>query len=151
MNFQAVRMTMNFTWRATARTQGWREIESESEDDSWMHWQHARRLTFWTMVWVWWLHDKVGYEWPWWQTTGYTLALGTRLYSLRVAPGWFRIFLVTCKITGNMQHTLIGSCVKYTLPWPASSKIPSPSNCCWGTAHCPVHIAGIEHFQHHQI
>ena len=51
-------------WRATARLQGRCERESESEDNSsWMHWQHAWQLTFWTMVRVWWSRDKAGCEW----------------------------------------------------------------------------------------
>ena len=46
--------------------------ESESEDySSWMHWQCARQLTFWTMIWVWRSRDR--------RTVGCTLASGTRL------------------------------------------------------------------------
>ena len=47
-------------WRDTARLQGWRERERERR---WMCWQHARQLTFWTMVRVWRSRDKAGYEW----------------------------------------------------------------------------------------
>ena len=38
--------------------------ESKSEDYSnWMHWQHSRQLTFWTMVRVWRSCDKAGCDW----------------------------------------------------------------------------------------
>ena len=38
--------------------------ESDSEGySSWMHWQHAWQLTFWTMVRVWRSRDKASWEW----------------------------------------------------------------------------------------
>ena len=58
--------------------------ESESEDDlSWMHWQHARQLTFWTMIRVWQSHDKAGYEWAWWPSD-------SRMYSgFKYVRSWY--------------------------------------------------------------
>ena len=116
--------------------------ESESEDNSsWMHWQHAQQLTFWTMVRVWRSREKAVYKWHWagqqdvrwlqvraWHDRSYIagiplLAHGLTVklspcecsysglagwiayhvcvgipnaicYLLRLAPGWFSIFLV---------------------------------------------------------
>ena len=77
--------------------------QSKSEDySSWMHWQYAWQLTFWTMVWVWRSRDKAGCEWQ----------SDSRVYTgFRYAPGmtthiyiaW--ILLLVHNLTVKLSHS----------------------------------------------
>ena len=70
-----------WAWLATARLQGWGEREWERRLLSWMHRQHAQKLTFWTMVRVWRLGDKAGCEWQTQQGVHWLQVCARRDYS----------------------------------------------------------------------
>ena len=86
--------------------------ESESEHyPSWMHWQHTRQLTFWTMV--------QGWCWIAWQapsdsrTAGRTLASGTRSYiaSILLLDHGLTVKLRPCPCSHSSLAGQIAACV----------------------------------------